>query len=203
MFDIIEFITQIFKKDKVEDTRYKAKERLKLVLVTDRASISPQMMDNLKEELIQVISRYMTIDISSMEIGLERKDGSVALAANIPIVDVKRNPRKQAQTEMPKEQSSIPVEKIQETKTKAEEKTKETTIKQTAPAVTKSTKSEMPKLSTVETKSAEKPPVVESKSKQDAQEKPDQKTGKKKSKKSVRRFQTQAGGKSLRKRTDS
>jgi cell division topological specificity factor len=94
MFDIIEFITRVFKKEKMEDSRSKARERLKLVLVSDRASMSPQMMESLREELIQVISRYMTIDISSMEIGLERNEGSVALAANIPILNVKRGPKK-------------------------------------------------------------------------------------------------------------
>jgi hypothetical protein len=50
-------------------------------------------MESLKEELIEVISRYMTIDTSSIEMGLERKNGSMALAANIPILDVKRTKR--------------------------------------------------------------------------------------------------------------
>jgi cell division topological specificity factor len=91
MFDIVEFITRIFKKESAEPSRMKARERLKLVLVSDRANISPHLMESLREELIEVISRYMTIDTTSMEMGLERKNGSMALAANIPILDVKRN----------------------------------------------------------------------------------------------------------------
>lgn len=90
MFDIVEFITRIFKKDSADSSRVKARERLKLVLVSDRASISPHLMESLKEELIQVISRYMKIDTSHIEMGLERKNGSMALAANIPILDVVR-----------------------------------------------------------------------------------------------------------------
>lgn len=90
MFDILEFISRIFKKDRFESSSSCARERLKLVLVSDRASISPHLMEILKEELIEVISKYMTIDKSAMEMGIERKNGSLALAANIPIVDVKR-----------------------------------------------------------------------------------------------------------------
>jgi cell division topological specificity factor len=94
MFDIVEFITRVFKKDKQEESRSRARERLKLVLVSDRSSMSPQMLESLREELIQVISKYMTIDINAMEIGLERNEGSVALAANIPIVNLGRVKKK-------------------------------------------------------------------------------------------------------------
>lgn len=96
MFDIMEFINRIFKKNGNNGTGEEAKERLKLVLISDRATVAPHVMESLKEELIQVISRYMTIDTSMMEMGLERKGKEVALAANIPVIGMKRNNRKES-----------------------------------------------------------------------------------------------------------
>lgn len=90
MFDLIEFLAGIFKKESQNNSRNRARERLKLVLVSDRASLTPRMMDSLRGELIEVVSRYMTIDSTGIEMGVERKNGSMALAANIPIINVKR-----------------------------------------------------------------------------------------------------------------
>lgn len=73
-----------------------AKERLQLVLIHDRADISPQVMEDLRKELIEVISHYMEIDAGNIELELEKEDRSVALVANIPVKNVKRG-RKQTQ----------------------------------------------------------------------------------------------------------
>lgn len=91
MFDIVEFITNLFKKNDRIDTGLKAKERLKLVLISDRATVSPHIMEALREELLEVISRYMTVDTASVEMGLQRTGNAMALAANIPVISMKRN----------------------------------------------------------------------------------------------------------------
>lgn len=67
-----------------------AKERLRLVLVHDRANVSPQIMESIRGEIINVISRYMEIDESHMEVDLTNEDNMVALTANIPVRKVKR-----------------------------------------------------------------------------------------------------------------
>lgn len=69
-----------------------AKERLRLVLVHDRSSVSPQLLDSIKEEMINVISNYMEIDRKGIEVNLNHDDKSVALVANIPIVKINRLP---------------------------------------------------------------------------------------------------------------
>ncbi|MEA4849422.1 MAG: cell division topological specificity factor MinE [Clostridiaceae bacterium] len=72
-----------------------AKERLKLVLIHDRANVSPQFLEMIKGELIKVISDYMEIDEEGLEIKLTRTkreidDSTVpALVANIPIKRMK------------------------------------------------------------------------------------------------------------------
>lgn len=77
-----------------DGSKNKAKERLRLVLVHDRASLSPGLIESLKEELIQVISKYMDIDETGLEVNLDESDDSVALVANIPVKNVKRNAAK-------------------------------------------------------------------------------------------------------------
>lgn len=68
-----------------------AKERLKLVLVHDRVSVSPQLIERMKEDMIRVISEYMEIRQDEIEIQLSRSDGSVSLIANIPVTKMKRD----------------------------------------------------------------------------------------------------------------
>jgi cell division topological specificity factor len=74
-----------------------AKERLKLVLIHDRANVSPQFLEMIKGELIKVISDYVEIDEEGLEIKLTRTrreydDATVpALIANIPIKRMKDN----------------------------------------------------------------------------------------------------------------
>lgn len=72
-----------------------AKDRLKLLLVSDRANCSPELMEQIKNDIIQVISKYMDIDAQGLDIQItetesETGNGSVpALFANIPIKDLK------------------------------------------------------------------------------------------------------------------
>lgn len=68
-----------------------AKERLRLVLVHDRANVSPQFLEMLKNELIRVISEYMEIDDRMMDVNLTTAENSVALVASIPVRRMKRN----------------------------------------------------------------------------------------------------------------
>lgn len=72
-----------------------AKERLKLVLVHDRANVSPEFLEMMRGEIIKVISRYMDIEENLLDIQVTRvesEDGEgfvPALIANIPIKNVK------------------------------------------------------------------------------------------------------------------
>lgn len=70
-----------------------AKERLKLILIHDRANVSPQFLEMVKGDIIRVISDYAEIDESGLEIKLTRSDeqgtSSPALVANIPIKKMK------------------------------------------------------------------------------------------------------------------
>lgn len=67
-----------------------AKERLRLVLVHDRLDMSESMMEELRTDLIATIGKYMEIDQEALEVSLSRDDEGVALVANIPVKNVKR-----------------------------------------------------------------------------------------------------------------
>jgi len=67
-----------------------AMERLRLVLVHDRALVSPALLDALKEEMIEVISHYLEIDEEGMEVHLSSTDQKAILVANIPVRRVYR-----------------------------------------------------------------------------------------------------------------
>ncbi len=86
---MLDFIARIFNRDGVASKNI-AKERLRLVLVHDRANVSPQLLQALKEDLIKVISNYMVIDEDALEVSLENSEDQVALIANIPIKSMKR-----------------------------------------------------------------------------------------------------------------
>ncbi|AEY64923.1 cell division topological specificity factor MinE [Clostridium sp. BNL1100] len=72
-----------------------AKERLQLVLIHDRANVSPEFLEMVKGEIIKVIQHYMEIDESALDIQLTRTKSEEgdrvvpALIANIPIKNVK------------------------------------------------------------------------------------------------------------------
>lgn len=84
----MDLIGKFFKDDAT--SKNVAVERLRLVLVHDRANISPGLMEALKEDLIAVISKYMDIDEEAMEINLNSEELSAALVANIPIKRIRR-----------------------------------------------------------------------------------------------------------------
>lgn len=78
-----------------KSSRQEAKDRLKILLISDRVSCSPQMMELIKYDIAKVISKYMKIDTDSMEIEINNTSvkGKLVkhptLYANIPILDMK------------------------------------------------------------------------------------------------------------------
>jgi len=85
-------IADFFKKKTSSNV---AKDRLRLVLISDRAGCSPELMEQIKNDIIAVLSKYVEIDLEGLDIKItqtesEGNNGSVpALYANIPIKDMK------------------------------------------------------------------------------------------------------------------
>ncbi|RME76118.1 MAG: cell division topological specificity factor MinE [Chloroflexi bacterium] len=71
---------------KKTNSRDVAKDRLQLVLVQDRVNLSAQQIGEMKDELIEVISRYVEIDRDGIDITLTRSGRQSRLTADIPIL---------------------------------------------------------------------------------------------------------------------
>lgn len=65
-----------------------AKDRLKILLISDRVNCSPEMMELIKADIVKVISKYMKIDTANMDIQISKS--TPALYANIPILDLNK-----------------------------------------------------------------------------------------------------------------
>lgn len=98
MFEnIVGFFKKLFKKEtEEENNKDMAKERLHLVLMQDRANVSADFLDMMKQEIIDVIKKYIDVDESEIDVHLTNKtsdDGTTgpALYANIPIVSIKHS----------------------------------------------------------------------------------------------------------------
>ena len=70
-----------------------AKERLRLVLAHDRTSISPALLNTLKDEIISVISRHVAIDADDVQVTFSQSARESRLVADIPLL-IKRGRRK-------------------------------------------------------------------------------------------------------------
>ena len=81
---MLEALMKIFGKNEKPSGQV-AKERLRVVLIHDRASVSPELMEVIKNEIINVLSKYMDVQKKGIEISLANDDDSVALVANIPV----------------------------------------------------------------------------------------------------------------------
>ena len=130
---MFESIMNFFKKmTKKEEQTLKskdaAKERLHLVLMQDRANVSADFLDLMKQEIIEVIKKYIDIDEGAMDVRLTNKEnddgsnGAPALYANIPILNIKDEVRQTAQVKESEEKKD---EKKVEDDTKANEEKQE------------------------------------------------------------------------------
>ena len=77
---------QLFGTRRKKSSGKTAKDRLQLVLVQDRVKLSPERMEMLKDDLIEVISKYVEIDRSGIEITLASEGRNNHLMADIPVV---------------------------------------------------------------------------------------------------------------------
>ena len=69
-----------------------AKTRLQLILIQDRAGIEPGILEMLKDDLIDILSKYFEINRSGLEMNLHREEQTMALVANVPITSMRMRP---------------------------------------------------------------------------------------------------------------
>ena len=99
MFESIgNFLKKIVKPENKElGSKDSAKERLHLVLMQDRANVSADFLELMKQEIIDVIKKYIVVDEEAIDVRLTNKvnedgtNGAPSLYANIPIINIKND----------------------------------------------------------------------------------------------------------------
>ena len=80
---LFDFIQRLLGRQKPSGTM--AKERLQLVLAHDRSDLNPELLEQMRREILEVVQRYVEIDIEEGDVSLETEDRVTALVANLPI----------------------------------------------------------------------------------------------------------------------
>ena len=97
------FLKKKGKKEPTDKSKNAAKERLHLVLMQDRANVSADFLEMMKQEIVDVVKKYIDVDETDMDVKLEKRinndgtSGAPALYANIPIVGINEEKKKESQ----------------------------------------------------------------------------------------------------------
>lgn len=133
---MFENIKNIFKRNKRKEllkssSKDTAKERLHLVLMQDRANVSADFLDLMRQEIIEVIKKYIDIDEKAMDVRLgaetneDGTQGAPALYANIPIINIKDETRQMSKTNQEKKITPEPQKEDEEVKDEPKEEKQE------------------------------------------------------------------------------
>lgn len=135
MFEnIVNFFKRLGKNENKETigSKNKAKERLHLVLMQDRANVSADFLELMKQEIIEVIKKYIEVEENEIDVRLTnevKEDGTTgapSLYANIPILNIRNDMKKEVEEEKKAEEKNEIIEtEKEEEPSKSEEDGKE------------------------------------------------------------------------------
>ena len=72
-----------------ESAKETACNRLRVVLMQDRTNLTPELMERMRKEMVELLSRYVEMDKEALELNLEQDGDQVALMLSIPVIRAK------------------------------------------------------------------------------------------------------------------
>ena len=91
MRELIKWVIAKRAQTRIVASKISARERLQMVLMRDRMDVSPDIMDALKNDMKDVMSRYLVVEDDFQEFAIHRSDESVFLVSNILVKELPRN----------------------------------------------------------------------------------------------------------------
>lgn len=87
--DIYNTVAKFFRPQEEDASKSVATNRLKLVLMQDRTNLTPKILEQMRSELIDLLSRYVEMDKELLELNFEQEGEQVALMLSIPVIRAK------------------------------------------------------------------------------------------------------------------
>ena len=91
MRELIKWVIAKRDQTRIVASKISARERLQMVLMRDRMDVSPDIMDALKNDMKDVMARYLVVEDDFQEFAIHSSDESVFLVSNILVKELPRN----------------------------------------------------------------------------------------------------------------
>lgn len=148
--DIYNTVAKFFRPQEEQGDASKsvATNRLKLVLMQDRTNLTPKILEQMRGELIDLLSRYVELDKELLELNFEHEGDQVALMLSIPVIRAKDEEEIEATLKAEAEKLEAKAEEIKEASEESSEENSEETTEDEASKETVESEAEVNVVST-------------------------------------------------------
>ena len=87
--DFYNTVARFFRPQEEDASKSVATNRLKLVLMQDRTNLTPKILEQMRGELVDLLSKYLEMDKDLLELNFEQEGDQVALMLSIPVIRAK------------------------------------------------------------------------------------------------------------------
>ena len=106
-------------QEEIESAKETACNRLRVVLMQDRTNLTPELMDRMRKELVELLSKYVEMDKEALELNFEQEGEQMALMLSIPVLRAK--PEEEIEKALEEVEEEVEEETSEEEETVEEE----------------------------------------------------------------------------------